>query len=50
MIPDWSRATVLAAAAFEACWEVLGLGETPGSSSRHGTGSPPQSGRPSSPR
>ena len=29
MIPDWSRATVLAAAAFEACWEVLGLGETP---------------------
>jgi ESX secretion-associated protein EspG len=29
MIPDWSRATVLDAAAFEACWEVLELGETP---------------------
>lgn len=29
MIPDWSRATVLAATAFEACWEILGLGETP---------------------
>ena len=29
MIPDWSRATVLDAAAFEACWEILGLGETP---------------------
>jgi ESX secretion-associated protein EspG len=29
MIPDWPRAVVLAAAAFEACWEVLGLGETP---------------------
>jgi hypothetical protein len=26
---DWSRATVLSAAAFEACWEILGLGETP---------------------
>jgi EspG family len=29
MTPDWSRAIVLAATAFEACWEVLGLGETP---------------------
>ena len=29
MTPDWSRATVFTAAAFEACWEVLGLGETP---------------------
>jgi len=29
MNSDWSRAVVLAAAAFEACWEVLGLGETP---------------------
>ena len=29
MIPEWSRATVLAAAAFEVCWEVLDLGETP---------------------
>jgi hypothetical protein len=29
MTPDWSRAVVLAATAFEACWEVLGLGETP---------------------
>jgi ESX secretion-associated protein EspG len=29
MITDWSRATVLVAAAFEACWEVLELGETP---------------------
>ncbi|HEY0813470.1 MAG TPA: ESX secretion-associated protein EspG [Pseudonocardia sp.] len=27
--PDWSRATVFSAAAFEACWEILGLGETP---------------------
>ena len=27
--PEWSRATVLTATAFEACWEVLGLGETP---------------------
>jgi len=29
MMPEWSRATVLAAAAFEVCWEVLDLGETP---------------------
>ena len=29
MIPEWSRATVLTATTFEACWEVLGLGETP---------------------
>ncbi len=29
MSPDWSRAIVLASTAFEACWEVLGLGETP---------------------
>ena len=29
MILNWSRATVLAAPAFEACWDVLGLGETP---------------------
>jgi hypothetical protein len=29
MTPAWSRATVLSAAAFEACWEILGLGETP---------------------
>jgi ESX secretion-associated protein EspG len=29
MILNWSRATVLAATAFEACWDVLGLGETP---------------------
>jgi EspG family len=29
MTVDWSRAIVLAAAAFEACWEVLGLEETP---------------------
>ncbi|MBV9921336.1 MAG: ESX secretion-associated protein EspG, partial [Pseudonocardia sp.] len=29
MIPEWSRAVVLTAAALEACWEVLGLGETP---------------------
>ncbi len=26
---DWSRATVLSAAAFEACWDALRLGETP---------------------
>jgi hypothetical protein len=29
MTLDWSRATVFTAAAFEACWEVLRLGETP---------------------
>ena len=29
MTIDWSRATVLAAAEFEACWEILHLGETP---------------------
>jgi EspG family len=29
MTLDWSRATVLTAAAFEACWEILQLGETP---------------------
>lgn len=29
MMVDWSRAIVLTAAAFEAWWEVLGLGETP---------------------
>ena len=29
MTLDWSRAIVLTAPAFEACWEVLGLGETP---------------------
>jgi EspG family len=29
MTLDWSRATVLTAAAFEACWEILHLGETP---------------------
>jgi EspG family len=27
--PDWSRATVLPATEFEACWDVLQLGETP---------------------
>jgi ESX secretion-associated protein EspG len=27
--PDWTRATVFSAAAFETCWEILGLGETP---------------------
>jgi hypothetical protein len=30
MLLDWSRATVLSLTEFEVCWELLGLGETPG--------------------
>lgn len=39
MTLDWSGATVLTAAAFEACWETLQLGETPWQLEppRHGT-------------
>lgn len=39
MTIDWSQATVLTAAAFEACWETLRLGETPWQLDppRHGT-------------
>jgi hypothetical protein len=39
MVLDWSRATVLSLDEFEVCWELLGLGETPGQLD------PPSSGR-----